>query len=117
MRKKYAARRAMDDQDRHAWTCLASVEGFEFVFPTGIKRWSTITNKNAERMQAFKQEKIFGWRFFPKRIVISKLLNMAKPERFHYSKVYWYSDRETAIRNETAELDFQRTKYDWPQYG
>jgi len=117
MGKKYAARRAMDRQDRHAWTCLASVDGYEFVFPTGIKRWSTITNKNAERLQLRKAKQIHSWRFLPKRLIISKYLDMAKLKGFDYSKFYWYDDRETAIITETAELDFQRSKFDWPQYG
>lgn len=118
MKRKVAIQRALDEQNRHAYTILAWSEGFEYVFPTGVKRWSTLNNRNAAKVIDFKAEEIRKWKWLPSLVKTFKFLKLARLDhRWVYSKVRWYASKEIAINSEQKELDLQRSKYDWPQYG
>ncbi len=114
--KKFAAGRIYIDK-YHAYTCLAWDSGFEFVFPTGIVRWSTIHNKHIKNWSRKSKNSLIT-NFQPRYFKIKR--NLKKGSTFagnsHTTGIFWYENREKALKTEIEELDSQRKIYDWVQW-
>jgi hypothetical protein len=119
MGKKFAALRVFDDtKHRPMFTYLASNEGFEIIFPTGVKRWSTITNSNAQQYLGKHKNLSKVSKIMPSRVLTLQHLRLARLfwTRAKFSKPIWYLDKVQAIKFETDLLNRSRTEMDWPQY-
>lgn len=113
--KTYAAGRVYIG-DHHAYTCLAWDSGFEFLFPTGIVRWSTVHNNLINRFSLTSNTSAI-FRLKPKYFKIKYYLNKGVvPSKSRISGIFWYADKESALQIEVKELDLQRKKYEWVQW-
>jgi hypothetical protein len=102
----------------HAYTCLAWDSGFEFVFPTGIVRWSTLHNKHIINLSKTSKNNLIT-KFQPSYFKIRKNLNKGSnwAANSHTVEIFWYENREKALKAEIEELDSQRKIYDWMQWS
>jgi hypothetical protein len=114
-----AVLRVHDDQSGFVmFSYLVTIDGFEILFPTGVKRWSSITNSKVEAFLRMSKTKTSSIRYLPRKFLIRRNIKVAKNfmERAKFSKPTWYSERSEAIKVETDFLDQNRSKVDWPQY-
>jgi hypothetical protein len=114
-----AVLRVHDDKSGFVmFSYLVTMDGFEILFPTGITRWSSVTNSKVEAFLRNSETKTSSVRYQPRKFLIRKNIKVAKKfmKRAKVSKPTWYSERSEAIRVETDFLDQNRSEVDWPQY-
>lgn len=104
--------------NHHAYTCLAWDSGFEFIFPAGIVRWSTIHNKHISKYSRNSKNNFIS-KFQPRYFKIKKNLNKGSYVSAHcrLTEIFWYENKETAMKIEIEELNSQRKIYDWMQWS
>lgn len=112
--------RVHDDQSGFVmFSYLVTIDGFEILFPTGVTRWSSLTNSKVDAFLRNSETKKSTVRYLPRKFLIRKNIKVAKKfsvSRLKLSKPIWYSERSEAIQVETDFLNQNRSKVDWPQY-
>lgn len=111
---RYAAVR-MSKHGHHFYSILASDFGFEYVFKSGVDRWSTISPSLANRILEKNKNGEIGNQIASNQkqflaLAIGSFENEETP--WTPSKVIYYSDRELAIMTEQKilEVSWAKTK-------
>ena len=108
-RRKVLVSRVKKSNGEHCYSILADSSGFEYLFPTGVRRWSTVGPSMARMHLEFFRAEIEKRKTKGKTMKSVEYLRMAQPESgWYYSKPYKYASRNEAIEIEVAILDAER---------